>query len=361
MNRNGLENLKYKFLNTLTALGITSTLLLGINYLLNPGSIVQNANAQKPDAATIIGGRNVITPAVGYLPIIVAGDPDCSGSAIDREWVLTVDHCNREVPLEGIKFVGGVTNTLGITGSDRISELLSTDFVIPCSDDEVHTGLDCKLYHLSKPLTDEQLKTIGLVGLITKTIPTTKSFTTLVVGSGGTKYDGSYITGTSKYQIQEVELTYLSEQQCKEHVQYWGGYISYLLEHCTVDITEQNKDSCFGDSGGQETISGTQANEILETDIYDPNKRYIVGLVSRGLNNKCGPAGGGYTTITGEIAEKILERIRRGILKVYLPIVMSGYKDSDGNEYRIYLPAIFGEETCGIVGPPPGIPGRCQN
>ncbi|XP_066247805.1 trypsin-7-like [Euwallacea similis] len=191
----------------------------------------------------IIGGSPANIEDYPYQVLLMIDDlPNCGGSIIQENFVLTAAHCIYDVDPHHLTIRAGSANRT--TGGQvvRITSVYYPDsFNIDTYD------YDVAILKLETPLVlNEQ---VGTINLPSPDYDIEQGEIAIATGWGQTDPDDS----TLPVILQKVELPEIVTQTCRN---YYGSLITNRM-FC-AGYKEGGKDTCSGDSGGPLTANGYQ-------------------------------------------------------------------------------------------------------
>lgn len=190
---------------------------------------IQKCASNQPQFHAKIDIQDFPWNAVIYLK----GFPDCGGSVISPNWILTVGHCTNGAKISKTKIVVGVSNYQGAT-QHAVSEIITN----PTFQDST-TINDVGLIKLASPL-DLTNSNIRAVCLPRKDMCLSSSEHAWITGWGATKANGQ----DSPKDLHGAEIPIMTSQYCK---QKYGNEYHQGSMTCAADGT--GTDGCDGDSG----------------------------------------------------------------------------------------------------------------
>lgn len=206
--------------------------------------------------AGIVGGNNT-TIAQHPWQVSVGtqfGGYFCGGSIIDREWVLTAQHCIEGTSVSSLRISAGVTRR----SQANSGQVRSVDQLIPFPGYiEPDRGRDVALLHLSSPLTiNASVQPIAIATAAHVMAGRTDPGVNAQVSGWGTLRSG----GSSPDVLQEVTVPIVSNAQAD--AAYSG--INITADQIGAGVLGTGgRDSCQGDSGGPLTVPDGNGGRIL--------------------------------------------------------------------------------------------------
>lgn len=242
--------------------------------------------------ARIVGGESAPVDRWPWMAQIVVDDPQksgfllCGASHLSPDWVITAAHCMKDESGDAATsseiqvFIGDQDRNSPASQGIQVQQIL-----IHSQNNDLGIDRDLALLRIDPhsntrwpSIIDEQ-RFNALEKRSTTELD--ESVTTLGWGDTG--------DGTLSDVLQEVQLDYIPQQQCRE--------ISNLtisdFAVCAAELNPidgNNQDTCFGDSGGPLFLD------------RDPQP-WLVGLTSFGLSDCATGAPSGYTHLFAETPE----------------------------------------------------------
>lgn len=214
------------------------------------------------DTAEIVGGT--LTTAGKWPDSVAVLGPQgaCTGTLIAPDVVLTAGHC-----------VGGMTqvkaNTLDYNSTGGVTATIKSHTAYP----NWQQTLDISVIVLNTPITGVTPRPLGMDCTFTSGNFNTMKPNVQLVGFGATDPAGQ-AANTRQYEVTvpvtDPTCTTTTGAGCQTAVAPSGEFIA----------GGNNKDSCYGDSGGPVYLS-------------TPRGTMVIGAVSRGFENATTPCGGG--------------------------------------------------------------------
>lgn len=205
----------------------------------------------------------------------------CGGSLIAENWVITAAHCMAGRKPEDISILAGVYDLTAAGGQTRQVHRI----VVHPEYNSITQDSDVAMIQLETPV-----EKLALIPLISGTSGLAGSLAT-TLGWGSMEPDGT----ANPSKLQEVQLPIVSNRECnRAFEQEYSVGNSVSKNMLCAGYTDENKDACFGDSGGPLMVR-QRGNWVL------------AGLVSWGLGD-CASSYGVYTRVSrfaGFVHEKI--------------------------------------------------------
>ncbi|CAG5130925.1 unnamed protein product, partial [Candidula unifasciata] len=238
----------------------------------------------------IIGGTEADTCEFPWMVLIYdqLKSSICGGSIIDSTHIATAAHClfsrNERTNIvrksranELLVFSGSSTMPLSGTDVDGLVRRVVTEVITHQSYNHTSLENDMAILKLSQPIVYDQChKPICMVDGSKAPDQASKCRT---MGWGLTS-NGADAQASS--QLQYVDVTIVSNDSCRA---VYGS----LSSSKTFCAGSEGRDSCQGDSGGPFTCQG------------DDGKNYLYGIVSAGIEGRCGSLVGIYSKVAAFI------------------------------------------------------------
>jgi secreted trypsin-like serine protease len=253
--------------------GVLGRLLLAASLATGGACISQDSDphALADDAQAIVGGAAARITANPWQVAVVSGDlagsvAFCGGSILNKDWVLTAQHCVARSDSQ-VTIIAGSSTLQGAfeTGSKAQVRTADVFALYPgYQDGGLGPESDFALLHLASPLnlSGTQAKKIEMVTPDEVTAgATAPGVAARVSGWGVTSYNG-----TQPNVLRSVDLKLVSNEEAAQ-------IIGAPIPASALPAFANGKDSCQGDSGGplSAAVNG---------------KRKLIGVVSWGIG--CG-------------------------------------------------------------------------
>ncbi|CRL01593.1 CLUMA_CG014320, isoform A [Clunio marinus] len=247
-------------------------LLIVINILALYNSVygLETSRTEIGKGGKIVGGLEIAIEQAPYQASLMLRWYHCGGVIITRDFILSVAHCLEGINHEDILVrVGSAKVNLG--GDVHYVDVVN----IHPKYDKLTYDYDVSLLHLTKPIKlDGLTKRIAVIGSPRDAlIPGTP---VIVSGWGETLNPNE-----NKENLRAVVLTTYNHLQCHQKYIFDGGITTQMF--CAY---RENKDSCFGDSGGP---------------VVHATNRKLLGLVSFGVDCASSSHPSVFTNLSADI------------------------------------------------------------